>query len=217
MNVVLDGTSLSSCQITWVGATTPELLKNQISSIEKDSDIVILQIGGNDIGLFDFINGCIIKFLPQAPVSRNKITNSFPVPMDSYIHAVQEQIDNAIFNVYVIGYTYIYKPTRCKDVSFDFWRDLPENQGELTSALLPPGTVLRQISTLRASMPSIAPARRIKGQSMVFLNWVSAFEGHRYCDVGFDEPDLTHKKRTFQDNILFSGTVVRQYWSSTIP
>lgn len=66
MNVFLDGTGPANCQFTWVacsGATTPELLSNHISAIDKDSDIVTLQIGGNDIGFFDLENACIIKLI----------------------------------------------------------------------------------------------------------------------------------------------------------
>ena len=59
------------------------------------SDIVPVFTGVNDVGFFDLINACILKLLPQVQicpeqltVSRNPTTNAFPVPVDSYIHAV---------------------------------------------------------------------------------------------------------------------------------
>ena len=67
VNIVLDGTGPANRQFTRVAcscATTPDVLSNQISAVDKDSDIVTLQIGGNDVGFFDLINACIIKLLP---------------------------------------------------------------------------------------------------------------------------------------------------------
>ena len=116
----------------------------QISPIDKDSDIVTLQIGGNNVGFFDLINACIIKLLPQAQtcpeqitISRNEITDTFPALIDSDIQAVLGQVDNSYFKLYVVGYAQFFNPTttQWEDVSFDFWRELPENQGNLTKAL----------------------------------------------------------------------------------
>ncbi len=216
MNVVLDGTGPVNRHFTWVacsGATTPAVLKNQISAIDKDSDIVTLQVGGNDVGFFDIINACIIKLLPQSTtcpeqitLSGNLIANSYPALIDSDIQAVLKQVENAGFKLYVIGYAQFFNPTttQCENVSFDFWRELPENQGNLTSALR---TTLNGLATSLNTQISDAVDRanaHDERKPVVFVDWDSAFAGHRYCDEGIDEPDLTNENRWFQENNLFT-------------
>ena len=216
MNVVLDGTGPVNRQFTWVacsGATAPAVLKNQIPAIDQDSDIVTLQVGGNDVSFFDIINACIIKLLPQSTtcseqitLSRNHMANDYPVLIDSDTQAVLKQVDNAGFKLYVIGYARFFNPTttQCEDVSFDFWRELPENQGNLTSVLR---TTLNGLATSLNTQISDAVDRANAHDGrkpVVFVNFDSAFAGHRYCDEGIDEPDLKNGNRWFQENGSFT-------------
>lgn len=67
-------------------------------------------------------------------------------------------------------------------------------------------------------MPSIVLMKKTKVNqwsssfTLVFVNWDSAFDGHRYCDEGVNEPDLTNENRWFQGNNLF--TQPQDPWSA---
>jgi lysophospholipase L1-like esterase len=85
------------------GATTTDLLNNQISSVTASTNRVTVQIGGNDIGFASMIINCTFgNCTSQLASVQSTITNTLPAKIDSVYNQIKSRAPSA--TVVVVGY-----------------------------------------------------------------------------------------------------------------
>lgn len=199
MNVVLDGTAPDQRQFFYVacsGAQTNNVRDDQANNFVWDVDIATLSIGGNDIGFFDIINNCIFQFYitascqDQINIAQGKIdSEEFHANLDGAIGKILANARASQFRLYMSGYAHFWNTDsmQCEDVTWSWWnradppkltRDLRIKLNALTSNLN--NAINDAVGRANAADPR---------QPVVFVDYSSAFNGHRYCEEGVTEPD----------------------------
>src|SRR5690606_12349312 len=94
------------------GATTNDVLNNQLGALNADTDLVTITIGGNDIGFAEVMTICTlgsdtscVNAINQALVEANTI---LPARLDATYAAIRAAAPNAL--VIVLGYPRLVSP-----------------------------------------------------------------------------------------------------------
>jgi lysophospholipase L1-like esterase len=94
------------------GATTTDVLNNQVSSITADTRYVTITIGGNDAGFSDVILACTTFGCASAIADANAyITNTLPAQLDAVYNAIKTRAPTA--TVIVLGYPRLFGSSGC--------------------------------------------------------------------------------------------------------
>jgi len=94
------------------GATTDDLMANQISSVTADTKYVTVTIGGNDAGFSSVILSCTTLGCGSAITSaRNYITNTLPGKLNTVYAAINSRAPTA--TVVVLGYPRLFGSSGC--------------------------------------------------------------------------------------------------------
>jgi lysophospholipase L1-like esterase len=94
------------------GATTSDLMASQIQSVNADTDIVTMTIGGNDIGFADLIVQCTLSDCSAALDSTRSTLPAFlPPRLDTVYTALEARAPAA--TVVVLGYPRIFSSAGC--------------------------------------------------------------------------------------------------------
>lgn len=94
------------------GASTADLMANQIQSVTADTDIVTVTIGGNDIGFSDLIVQCTVGNCSTALDSTRASLAGFLGPrLDTVYGAIEGRAPAA--NVVVLGYPRMFSSSGC--------------------------------------------------------------------------------------------------------
>lgn len=199
MNVVLDGSGPEGREffdLACSGAVTTVVRDNQAGSFVSDIDIATLSVGGNDIGFFDIINNCIFQFYitntceDQIKIAQGKIDgDEFHSNLDSVISTILKNARASQFRLYMSGYAHFWNvdTTQCNDVTWSYWtRDNPPYlTQDFRRALNTLTSNLNNAINDAVNRANVADSR----QPVVFVDYSSAFNGHRYCEDGVTEPD----------------------------
>lgn len=99
--------------VACAGATTTSLVSGgQLNALDAGTDLVTLQIGGNDIGWGNAVGACLIGSDPQCAgaiaVTEAKVTGLLPALLDSVYAQVAAKAPHA--HVLVIGYPRLFSP-----------------------------------------------------------------------------------------------------------
>jgi lysophospholipase L1-like esterase len=99
--------------VACAGATTTSLVSGgQLNALDDDTDLVTLQIGGNDIGWGSAVGACLIGGDPQCAgaigLTLGKVTGLLPALLDSVYAQVAAKAPHA--HVLVIGYPRLFSP-----------------------------------------------------------------------------------------------------------
>ena len=204
-------------------------MDTQVPVIDGKSNIATLTVGGNDIGFGDAANACVFK-VNRTPdcgekltSTGNRIANDLPPKMDSLLTAIMNKAKNPGFKLYVTGYPHFWNvdTAQCDDADFNLWadttpkkliQDLRTRMNGLTQALND------QIQTSPLTLWTI------QCLTQVYVDVSPTYNGHRYCDIGIQEPDPKianpneqrwfHENWLFQQNLEFSGSSDAIQWQT---
>lgn len=89
--------------VACAGATTSNILNDQVNSVTSDTKIVTMTIGGNDIGFTSLIIACTtLGCQSQINSSNSQITNQLPAKLDSTYASIRSHAPTA--QVVILGY-----------------------------------------------------------------------------------------------------------------
>lgn len=91
------------------GATTEDVLEEQIDALDQDTDLVTIGVGGNDIGWTDAILACIIPLhncTADIAEAEQKVVEELPAKLDAVYAAIAAAAPSA--EVYVTGYPRLF-------------------------------------------------------------------------------------------------------------
>lgn len=199
MNVVLDGTSPVQRQFFYVacsGAQTNNVRDDQAGAFVADVDIATLSVGGNDIGFFDLINNCIFQFYitnsceEQISITQGKIdSDEFHSNLDGVLSKILSNARASQFRLYMSGYAHFWNvdTTQCNDVTWSYWTrdDPPKLTQDVRTKLNTLTSNLNNAINDAVGRANAADPR----QPVVFVDYSPAFNGHRYCEDGVNEPE----------------------------
>lgn len=150
------------------GATTEEVLEDQIDALDEDTDLVTIGVGGNDIGWTDAILACIVPLndcTPDIAEAERKVVEELPAKLDAVYTAISEAAPNA--EVYVTGYPRLFAAeNHCDALGLI---SIAEQERMNDGADL-----------LSETIEGVADAH-----GFTFVDVRDAFDGHAICD---DEP-----------------------------
>ena len=172
---VLDDGDVALTDVTCSGATTSDVLEKQVPSLDADTDLVTIGIGGNDYDLFTrLIRQCLVpgeaavEGTPCSDESFGRVASAIPridVNVGSVLDAVVEAAPNA--QVVVVGYP-------------DLLPDAGTCPDRLPLAPADYPFVDSVISDLSASLRTQAEQR-----DLAYVDVFAASQGHDICS---DEP-----------------------------
>lgn len=94
------------------GATTDDVMANQISSVTSDTRLVSITIGGNDAGFTDVVTSCVTIGCGAAITRANTyIRTTLPGKLNTVYAAIQRQAPGA--TVAVLGYPRLFSSSSC--------------------------------------------------------------------------------------------------------
>jgi lysophospholipase L1-like esterase len=156
------GTSLTfeACS----GATTSDVLAEQLSALSSSTDIVTITIGGNDAGFADVITQCALPWPwsceGDLDDAEEFIESTLPGRLDDVYAAIAEDAPNA--TVVVLGYPRLFMGVDC-------------NAGTFFSS-----TELRRMN-LVADLLSEVTQERAAAAGFTFESAIPSFVGHAVC------------------------------------
>ncbi|GKT61597.1 fibronectin type iii domain protein [Colletotrichum tofieldiae] len=174
------------------GATSPEILDSQVSSMSTGYDVITVSAGGNDVGLSSILNACVFQWNPFAncademQATLNLIRDTLPGNLDKLYAGLSDKI-NPGRKVYVTGYATFFDntTTACDNVSWAFWFN-SENKQFLTTERR---TLMNELTL--ATNAAIEAAVKRAGDSFEYVGYdqyFSVLQG-RFCEAGVKEPD----------------------------
>jgi lysophospholipase L1-like esterase len=91
------------------GATTDDVLAEQVQALDAETDLVTIGIGGNDIGWTEAITACITPFkncYPAIQEAERKATEELPAKLDAVYTEIETRAPDA--EVVVTGYPRLF-------------------------------------------------------------------------------------------------------------
>lgn len=148
------------------GARTGDVLANQISAVTADTELVTINIGGNDAGFADVMTDCNLGS-DASCVSRNQeaqayARNTLPGLLDGVYGEIRNRAPNA--RVVVLGYPHIYELAGGCSVGLSETKRAAINQSS---------DVLAEVISRRAG-----------AFGFTFVDARPAFDGHEICAAG---------------------------------
>ncbi|KAK0710979.1 SGNH hydrolase-type esterase domain-containing protein [Lasiosphaeris hirsuta] len=207
--------------LSCTGSTTADLLaggggaSSQIDRFNTTPvlDVATLSIGGNDLGFFDVMNACVFRFYSfysgtcEAALAASDAQIAGP-EFDLRLGLVLREILDKVrwerrpgFVVTVTGYARFFDETTegCDEVSLGVWwgvgadgrgpRLTREVRGRMNEL------VVRVNDKIRRAVEGVN-AEFVRPR-VVFVDYDAAFEGHRFCEVGVEEPDYQRNETWF--------------------
>lgn len=93
------------------GATTSDVLANQLGPVNSGTDLVSISIGGNDAGFADTMTTCVVlgegACLDAVADARAYIASTLPGRLDTVYDTIRSRAPSA--QVVVLGYPHFYK------------------------------------------------------------------------------------------------------------
>jgi len=173
-----------------------------------------LSIGGNDLGFFDVLNACIFRFYSfysgtcEAALAASDAAIRAPDFELRLMLVLREVLDKVRWEVHpeftitVTGYAQFFdaETEECDDVSLGVWwggagvvrgpkltKKLRRRVNELVKGVNE--KVRRVVEGVNGAFAGM--------ERVVFVDFDSAFEGHRFCEKGVQEPDYGREETWF--------------------
>ncbi|POS70389.1 kinetoplastid membrane protein 11 [Diaporthe helianthi] len=173
------------------GATSPEVLANQISKMGTGYDLITVSSGGNDVGLSAILNACVFQWNPfkncenEMQATLEAIRNTLPGNLDKLYAGLADKI-NTGRKIYVTGYATFFDntTTACDNTTWSFWYNFMNKQYLTTERR----TLMNELT--QATNAAIEDAVARAGPSFEFVGYDQYFtvlQG-RYCEAGVKEP-----------------------------
>jgi lysophospholipase L1-like esterase len=98
------------------GATTTDVMNNQVSAVNASTNIVTITIGGNDAGFSNVVISCTTLGCQNAITNaRNYIQNTLPGRLNTVYSAIRSRAPSA--RVIVLGYPRLFQSSGCLGTS----------------------------------------------------------------------------------------------------
>jgi lysophospholipase L1-like esterase len=177
------------------GASTFSVLRDQVPWIRKD-DIVSVTVGGNEVDFFLLLNECIYQWHPLSTCEAEWRRSRTLIESGEFVDNYEAMVKGTVKRLkpdgggmlFVTGYARFFneETVACDHASFST-RD-PRNT--LTRPMR------RRFNDLIRSLNDvIRAATETHGATYVDID--SIFEGHRFCEDGVEEPDVTRSDTWF--------------------
>ncbi len=181
------------------GATSKDMVKNQIPATKGNQQLITLSAGGNDVGLSKILDACIFGWSPvpadcntTIANSRKIIDNELSSNLNHLYTLAKTKLGTDPKNpgkIYVTGYGKYFdaSTTQCNSKTRSFWYQ-QFNKQYLTQELR------RTLNDMVDAVNSkIADAVKAAGDQVVFVNWDRYFTRYRgrYCERNVPEPDAS--------------------------
>ncbi|KAH7091145.1 SGNH hydrolase-type esterase domain-containing protein [Paraphoma chrysanthemicola] len=185
------------------GATSPEILERQVSTLGTGYDLITLSSGGNDVGLVDILNACIYQWFAstgdkgcdeQLTKTEGLIKDTLPGNYDALTAALKSKL-NTNRKVFWTGYARFFDDasTNCDSVTWAFWFNLIQ-KNFITQARR------KRMNDLVISVnAAIKAAVERAGPEFVFVDYDSYFvkTRGRFCEGSTREPDANRNGLLF--------------------
>jgi len=168
------------------GATTTDVMNNQISSVVSSTNIVTITIGGNDAGFSSVVTKCALPLVScngEITTAQSFIANTLPGRLNTVFNAIKTRAA-ANAKVVVLGYPRLFQGEDCNAGTF-FSTD------EMTK-LNQTADQLKNVEAARAA-----------AYGFTFKDAIPSFTGHAVCSStewlnGLSNPvsDSYHPNRT---------------------
>lgn len=167
------------------GLTSTVILRDQVPYI-GDSDLVTLTASGNDVDFFVVLNECVYHWSPaigceaQLIKAREVIETSALQNLHNIISKAVDQLKPGALFI-VTGYARFFneKTDYCDNATFSQTRPLDfltkYKRRELNQLVMMLNDVIKATAELHGAY---------------YIDIDAAFEGHRFCEPGVQEPDL---------------------------
>lgn len=97
------------------GATTDDLVANQLDDLDRNTTLVTMTIGGNDVGFAQVIRHCLLTddagCAARVEHGEDRARDELPAKLDRAFHAVADKAPNA--KIVVLGYPHLNEPGAC--------------------------------------------------------------------------------------------------------
>ncbi|MBI5103697.1 MAG: SGNH/GDSL hydrolase family protein [Solirubrobacterales bacterium] len=152
-----DALTFAACS----GATTTDVMNNQISSVTSDTGIVTITIGGNDVGFSNLIVSCTTLGCGSAIDSAtSQIQNTLPGKLNTVYSAIKSRAPSA--KIIVLGYPRMFSSSSC-------WGTTGIDSSERT-----------RLNAL-ADLLDQTIAGRAAAYGLTYKSAIGAFTGHAVC------------------------------------
>ncbi|MFJ3233251.1 SGNH/GDSL hydrolase family protein [Streptomyces sp. NPDC086787] len=147
------------------GATTDDVLANQLGSLSSSTALVSVTIGGNDAGFANVMTTCVLNSdstcLSRINTARAYVDSTLPGKLDNVYNAIRSRAPSA--HVVVLGYPRMYKlGTSCIGLS----------------------ETKRSAINGAADYLNAAVAKRAADHGFAFGDIRTTFTGHEICSSG---------------------------------
>jgi lysophospholipase L1-like esterase len=143
------------------GATTDDVMANQISSVTAATRLVSITIGGNDAGFTSVVSSCVtIGCAGAITTATNYIRSTLPGKLDTVYAAIQSGAPSA--RVAVLGYPRLFSSSSCAG----------------TTGI--DATERTQLNTL-ADLADTTIATEAARYGFSYVSAISSFNGHAIC------------------------------------
>ncbi|KAK2009874.1 SGNH hydrolase [Colletotrichum eremochloae] len=182
------------------GATTTQVLDNQVMGMYTGYDVITVSAGGNDVGLGDLLNACVYQWNPftscpkELQKSLDLIQDVLPGNLDRLYAGLKDKVKPGR-KIYVTGYATFFDNTTtlCDHVSWNFWYNVIDKQ-YLTS-----DRRTRMNELVLATNAAIQAAVQRAGDAFEYVGYDEYFTARRgrFCEAGVQEPDADRKGLLF--------------------
>ncbi|KAI0841696.1 SGNH hydrolase [Hypoxylon sp. FL0890] len=191
--------------LSCTGATTQQVLSggsdSQVDAFNASlpADFALLSIGGNDLGFFDVMNACVFRFYNfYSGTCETALANTkAQIESDDFDQRLQIVISEILdkvrwekkpwFFITVTGYARFFNDVtdECDDMSFGVWWNGPKLKKDLRMEMN--AMVLTVNAKIRQTVELVNS--RFTKDKVIFVDYDSEFDGHRFCEEGVQEPD----------------------------
>lgn len=182
---ILSGTALS--QVDLLNASLP-------------LDFATLSVGGNDLGFFDVMNACIFRFYSfysgtcEAALAASDAAIASDVFEQRLEVILQEVLDKVVwekrprFTITVTGYARFFNEItpECDDMSLGVWYGGPKLSQYIRTRMNE--LVVATNAKLQRTVDIVNARFSGERPRVLFVNYDTLFDGHRFCEPGVIEP-----------------------------
>ncbi|KAL1970176.1 hypothetical protein VTN77DRAFT_6581 [Rasamsonia byssochlamydoides] len=166
-----------------------QTIDKQIAAISTP-DFATVSIGGNDAGFFNILNACVYRFygpwsgnctLELENAMQTIASDTFAYTYNSVMDALLAKNPAETFRIFANGYSPFFDDALsddCNTLSLGYWSDT--NGPWLTVDLR--RSLNDVCNALNTRIGDIIQARN--ENKVIFVNWASAFDAHRFCQPG---------------------------------
>ncbi|KAJ4418862.1 hypothetical protein N0V82_005308 [Gnomoniopsis sp. IMI 355080] len=209
LHLDLNNATKSNTSLQWLsctGAQTKDILSgtslSQVDLLNTSLplDFATLSVGGNDLGFFDVMNACIFRFYSfysgtcEAALAASDAAIASGEFEQRLEIILQEILDKVVwekrprFTITVTGYARFFNDItpECDDMSLGVWYGGPKLSQYIRTRMNE--LVVATNAKLQRTIDIVNARFSGKRPKVLFVNYDTLFEGHRFCEPGVTEP-----------------------------